>query len=77
MPIEHSMPDPHVFNVVINERQRGLLRRALNCMIMSLRETQWLDADEEEMSKSLSDMLNPEGSTGPLEPAPAVNSFVL
>ena len=46
-------------------------------MIMSLRETQWLDADEEEMSKSLSDMLNPEGSTGPLEPAPAVNSFVL
>jgi len=33
LPIEHVMPDPHTFTVVINERQRKLIRRALRLLL--------------------------------------------
>lgn len=76
-PIEHSLPDLDTYTIIINERQRALMMKAMNYMIMSLQNTQWLDADEEHMANSLRDMLNPAGSTGPLAPSPAVNGFVL
>jgi hypothetical protein len=74
---DDSFPDPHTYTVVINEFQRALIAKMINYGIASLRETQWLDKGEEAMALALKDMLDPEGSTGPLAISPCVNSFVL
>jgi hypothetical protein len=74
LPIEHVMPDPHTFTVVINERQRKLIHRALRLL---LQDTDDAPSCEIELAESLEDMLNPKGSTGPLVASPAINSFVL
>ena len=74
MPIEHSMPDPHTFTIVINERQRKLLWRAMRALQNA---TDDAPSCEFEMMESLEDMLCMSGSTGPLAISPCVNSFVL
>lgn len=75
--IDHHLPDPHSYNVVINKYQQLLIRKALNYAVANLSGTQWLDADEEAMAKCLSLMLNPECITGPLAPHPAINALIL
>jgi hypothetical protein len=74
---DNSHPDTTTYTLVISEYQRVLFTKLLNYGIASLSNTQWMDANEEEMAMSLKDMLNPNGSTGDLAPSPAVNSFVL
>ena len=74
MPIEHSLPDPHTFTIVINERQRKLLWRAMRALQAA---TDDAPSCELEMMDSLEDRLCMSGSTGPLAISPCVNSFVL
>lgn len=74
LPVEHVMADPYTYTVVINERQRKLIHRALRLL---LRDTEDAPSCEIELTESLEDMLNPKGSTGPLAASPGINSFVL
>jgi len=79
MPIEHTMADPHTYTVLINERQRKMLHRAVQVLIEEENgggDPQY-DEDDYDVLVSLEDMLNATGSTGPLAPSPCVNSFVL
>ena len=77
--VNYFLPDPHAYNIVINEHQRRILHAALSALIEKCEDCtddQVLPGDDEVML-SLQDMLDPNGSTGPLEPHPAVNAFVL
>lgn len=75
-PIEHVLPDPHTFTIIINERQRKLLWRAMRALLADP-ESNDAPSCEIELMESLEDMLCLSGSTGPLDPSPAVNSFVV
>ena len=67
------------YTVVIDERQRRLIHLALVTLTESLEDffNEQMEEGDDAILRSLEDMLDPEGSTGPLGPSPAVNSFVL
>jgi hypothetical protein len=65
------------YNLVINERQRQVIMQALAYHISEGFDEEGDGEFGENTAKSLHDMLNPEGTTGPLAPAPAVNGLVL
>jgi hypothetical protein len=73
------LPDPNTYTVVINERMRRLIHTALGELIAKredLTNNQVIPGDDEVL-ESLVDLFDNNGSTGPLEPSPAVNGFVL
>lgn len=72
MPIEHSMPDPGTYTIVINERQRKRIAHALGESVLSFEEDE-VDSDDCKMDMVLCDMF----SDPELAPSPAVNGFVL
>lgn len=68
-----------MYTIIISERQRLLLHTLLAefaALVGDGQDTPF-DVDETADLLNMEDMLNPDGSTGPLEPSPAVNSFVL
>lgn len=82
MSVESFLPDPTTYTLVINDRMRRLLQQAVSSLIDARADDQDAEDMEEqqrddEVLDSMADMLNPEGSTGPLVLSPCVNSFVL
>ena len=69
-------PFETIYNLVINERQRAVIQAALATHISEGFDDEHDGQFGENTAKSLHDMLNPEGSTGPLVPAPGVNGLV-
>ena len=84
-PIEPFLPDGAVYNIAINERMRRLLKEAVTAYIIARMDDEDAYGEEAQVQQqyddvvleSMQDMLDPDGSTGPLAPSPAVNGFVL
>jgi hypothetical protein len=70
MPIEHSMPDPGTYTIVINERQRKRVAAALGDAVLAADDP---ETDDCQMDMVLADMF----SDPELAPSPCVNGFVL
>lgn len=71
-PIEHSLPDPHTYTIVINERMRQRIARALGESVLAFDEGD-VDSDDCQMDMILADMF----ADTNLAVSPAVNGFVL
>ncbi len=76
---DNCFPDPDTAVIRINGYQQRLFRKALQEFIQNNigKPGSEVPFHEIEMAQSMEDMLNPGGSTGPLEAGNAVNSFVL
>jgi hypothetical protein len=66
----------NVYTIVISERQRYYLHLALSRFIQH-DPGEELDEYGNDIPTTLADMLDPNGSTGPLAPYPCVNGLVL
>ena len=83
--ISTVMPDPHTYTIVINERMRRLLHMGLGELDSNVRNEccasdDPVTEDDIEVINSLQDMLDPNGTVGPLVPnghLRVINSFVL
>lgn len=73
---DKSFPDPAVYDVRINEFQRGVLQLALQEFIANNIGSSKHPFVTVEVATSMEDMLNPQGSVGPLA-TNGINSFVL
>jgi hypothetical protein len=75
------MPELHPFdttyNLVISERQRQVIQKALAYYISEGLDVAGDGEFGENVAVTLHDMLSPEGSTGPLTPAPCVCGLVV
>jgi hypothetical protein len=79
MPITLATDDKTTYTIVIDERQREILHRATQGLIDQENDggdPHYNEADYE-ILESLEDMLNSEGSLGPLTPSPCVSWFTL
>lgn len=70
MPIEHSMPDPGTYTIVINERQRKRIAASLDAAVQAADDP---ETDDCQMDMVLADMF----SDTDLAVSPGVNGFVL
>lgn len=72
---------PHAFDtkytLVINERQRQVIMQALSCFISEGFDQSGDGEYGENTARSLHDMVDLEGTAGPLSPVPAINGLVL
>lgn len=77
--IDPFLPDPSTYTLVINERMRKLLHMMSAELAGRINDGEDVPIDDadKEVVISMADMLDPEGSIGPLAPSPAVNGFVL
>jgi hypothetical protein len=67
------------YTIVISEQQRRLLQAGMTALIEKCEDytdDQVAPGDDEAML-SLQDMLDPNGSVGPLAPSPAINGLTL
>lgn len=85
IPIDPFLPDGATYTIVINERMRRLLHASVKALIIAqlddedaaTPEARLEQQTDDEVLESMLDMLDPNGSVGPLHPHPAINSFVM
>lgn len=77
MNTQHTPQHVVTYEILINEQQRSILRNALLAYLAAGVGDMGEDEFCANIAASLEDMLNPNGSVGPLQANGIINSFVL